>query len=152
MDTSSNSAPISAATLYEYDAIGQIVRSGQDLSSMGELDESDSATQDRITESSTAYVKGGSNGWRESTTFAYFDGSATPILQGIRREQLTALPAGVSRISESVGPYSNTTRTITEIDRTNREATTTIDAPDAANDEASVAINGLLPTSTDRFG
>jgi len=83
-----------ADTLYEYDELGNMVRSGLDIDGDGQLAP---ASMDRISDSETLYANEGGTWFQVSTTKTYpNDNDPTAVVTSISKRQLTNLPAGVT--------------------------------------------------------
>ena len=142
---------IRVSTLYEYNDLGEQIRSGLDMNNNGTLD---LASMDRITESETCYEKNGSDWFKVSISKLYAqDNSAAVTTNSIQKTRLTGLGAGglVSSVVSSDILGSETTSTIA-IDRNNKTITQTTTYPDSTNSASQTTINGLLVSSTSKTG
>lgn len=138
-----------ADKLYEYDNLGNRIRSGLDVDGSGNLV---TASTDRIAENDSYYEKIGSDWFRTSVNKTYLtDWSATATTTGTSRERLNNFPlAGANQtVSESVSIDSagNQTKSTAAIDRAAKKATQTSDTPDSATNAVSVSVNGLAQSS-----
>lgn len=140
-----------ADTLYEYDALGDQVRSGLDIDASGTLVES---STDRISDSESVYTLLEGNWWQETISKVYAtDNDATATTVGTRRTQVSGLgTGGMPEKSVSIDIHGNQTISMVVIDRTNKIETRTIDSPDSDIDEASQATNGLIMSNTSKTG
>lgn len=147
-----NGEPLIAATCYEYDAVGNVLRTGLNLDgasdSDGDLNDT-SGVLDRISQTDTNYVKIGSNWWRQTVTKVYVDGTATPVTVSQSREQLSGLTSPVIRVVESVDSYNEVTRETTELDD-DKVVIVTTDHPGTGNNSVQVTQNGLPRSSKDK--
>ncbi len=78
-----------APTLYEYNELGEQVRSAVDINGNDQIDEGGT---DRITEMVRAYEKVGSDWWQVSGSIIYpKNGSAATLTNGVQRTRLKVL-------------------------------------------------------------
>ena len=140
--------PIS--TIYQYDDLGNIIRSGQDMNRNGVLD---LATMDRITESETGYVKESDEWWQVTVSRLYaVDNSAMVKTTGVQKIRLTGLAASQSSETVSLDMLGNETIQAISIDRGNKTVTRTILYPDSTNAAEELTVNGLLTSSMSKTG
>jgi len=140
-----------ADTLYEYDQMGNNIRTGLDVDGNGTLD---LVSSDRITESKTIYTFFDENWWRERIRRVYAaesDDTATTL--NAERTRLTGLGQG-GLIGEvvTVDIHGNNTVLQTFIDRVARTETRVLDYPDSAIDAITANRNGLLVSSKSKTG
>ena len=147
----STQTPGQADTLYEYDALGNMTRTGLDLDGNGVLN---TAGTDRISESETAYVKDGGAWWHESLTAVYAtDNDATATTTGIRRTRITGLGTE-GKVAETVDTDVHGNQTVSSVflDRDNKTRRQTVDYPDSTSDAETIDVNGLVTSVTDKNG
>ena len=151
--TTRTSAP---DTLYEYDELGNQIRSGSDVNGNGTLD---LVGLDRINASDTSYQSDPSgNWWQTRTTLLYAgDNSATPTTNSIQKTRLTGhgSSSGFGILATeflSTDLLGNQTTSRTYVDRSARTVTQTVTSPDSINAATQVTVNGLLATSTSKTG
>jgi len=151
--TTRTSAP---DTLYEYDELGNQIRSGSDVNGNGTLD---LAGPDRINASDTSYQSDSSgNWWQIRTSILYAgDNSATPTTNSIQKTRLTGLgsSSALGALSSeliSIDLLGNTTTSRTYVDRAARTVTQVVIAPDSTNNAEQVTVNGLMVASTSKTG
>jgi RHS repeat-associated protein len=144
-----NAAKLLADKLYEYDEMGNQIRSGSDIDTSGTLT---LASTDRITEVDMSYEKVGSDWFRVTTTRTYLVANdATPTIQ-TQRERLNnfALSGSDQTVSESsvTDVAGNISRVTSTIDRAARKTITVTDTPESNVDAISISVNGLLQSSS----
>ena len=151
--TTRTSAP---DTLYEYDELGNQIRSGSDVNGNGTLD---LAGPDRINASDTSYQSDSSgNWWQIRTSILYVgDNSATPTTNSIQKTRLTGLgsSSALGALSSeliSIDLLGNQTISRTYVDRSARTVTQTVTSPDSTNAATQVTVNGLMVASTSKTG
>lgn len=135
-----------ADMLYEYDEMGELVRSGLDVNTNGTLGlAADLASEDRITEIESGYEPVGGVWWQDTTTTVYTRNEAggAPVSTRVRRK-LTGLAANVVEETVSVDRYGNETVTRTTVNRTGKEVVQTVNFPDSSVDAVATSVNGLL--------
>lgn len=138
--------PGRADTLYEYDSLGNLIRSGLDIDNNGTLD----SGTDRITISSSFYQKDGDDWWQVSE-------SGVPGETSISKTRLTGLgTVGASGIltTESISIDVHGLQTVSRsyTDRSAKTVTRVTDDPFSNQDAQSVTVNGLLTSSTSSTG
>jgi RHS repeat-associated protein len=141
-----------ADKLYEYDALGNQIRSGADIDESGTLT---LASTDRIMETDLSYEKVGGEWFQVTSNRIYLvDNDATPTIQ-VNRERLTtfALNGADQTVNEVTvtDVAGNNTVTTTTVDRAARKVTTTTDAPDSNVNAVSITVNGLIQSATPSF-
>ncbi len=151
------STPVSAATLYNYDAFGEPVLSGLDLNGNGVLD----LATDRVSGQTNTVVQIGADYWRESTSWTYpNENSLVPVTTGTSRSRLTGLgaaaPAPYSGVltseSVSIDLSGNQTRQITYTDAANQTTWSVTDTPDSNLDAVAKSVGGVTVESTSPVG
>ncbi|MGA1795436.1 MAG: RHS repeat domain-containing protein [bacterium] len=140
-----------ADTLYEYDEIGNQIRSGLDVNANGSLDLD---ANDRIAESKTYYTVIGGVVWEETVQHVYVkESDANAAITGIRRTRLTGLGPGTNTEEViSIDIHGNQTITRVVIDHNHKTETRIMDYPDSSTNEVSVSVNGLLIFSQSKTG
>lgn len=142
--------PGQADTLYEYDEVGNLLRSGLDVDDSGALE---LASLDRIdeTEAFFAYMDGA--WWQQTEQRAYptdFDG--TPVTVNAQRTRLTGLGFGLVGETVAIDVHGNETVSQVTLDRTTATETRTTDFPDSTIDAVDTSVNGLLMASQSKTG
>ncbi|MCK6486472.1 MAG: hypothetical protein L6R00_20335, partial [Phycisphaerae bacterium] len=150
-----NSAPGRADTLYEYDGMSRVVRTGLDCNTNGTLD---LASTDRIQENVETYAEINGEWWRVQTskTYATID-SGTATTTGMQRQRLTGLGGSVTGgiltgESQSLDIHGNVTTRRTIVDRDNKLVREVVDVPESDTDIVSITRNGLLQSGTTATG
>lgn len=136
-------------TLYEYDELGNRVRTGSDLDAGGTLLP---ASADRMTETETTYEKSGNDWFLVATTRHYLTDNSAAATSESQRVRLTGFPAsGPERtVSETVATdvAGNSTTSTTSVDRAAKKTTEKTNTPESDVDGTSTYVNGLLQKST----
>lgn len=143
--------PGQADIIYDYDELGNQVRSGLDVDGNGVLTP---ASVDRITDTDSYFAFIDSNWWQETIQQIYpIDNNGTAKTVSTQRSRLTGLgTSGVVSESVSIDLHGNITTSEVSIDRANSTVTQTVDYPDSTIDEVSINENGLLVSSTNKSG
>jgi len=140
----------SAATLYEYDEVGDQLRTGLDVDGGGTLD---LGSNDRITESSTQFVSIDGAYWQQSSQRVYVEaGSSETKTTGVSRTRLTGLGVGLINEQVSIDLYGNETRSTVRVNPGSATETRTVDTPDSVQDAVTVTVAGRLVSSTTATG
>ena len=140
----------SAATVYEYDALGNATRSGLDVDGNGRLD---LASMDRISETDTRAVSVGGSYWQETTQRIYpIDNAGSAKVAGVTRSRLTGLGGGLVSEQLSIDLNGNQTRSTVQIQPSSASETRVVDVPDSVQDAVSVSTQGRLVASTSPTG
>ncbi len=139
-----------ADKLYEYDALGNEIRSGVDIDNNGTLV---LASSDRIQEREEIFQQSGSDWHRVTTEKTYLvDGSSTSTTTGIRRERLNNLAVNGSENTVADSTFTdvagNQTHISTVVDRVAKKVTNRTDTPDSATDAVTITYNGLLQSAS----
>jgi YD repeat-containing protein len=147
--TTANSTKLIADRLYEYDELGQHVRTGSDVDNTGTLTV---LSTDRLTETDVGYEKAGADWFRVSSAKTYLtENNATPVMQ-TQRERLNSFPLnGTEQTTSEVvltDVAGNNTRTTTTIDRAAKRQKDTTDTADSNTDAVTIKVNGLLQSMT----
>lgn len=140
---------LQADKLYEYDALGNPVRTGLDIDASGTLTLS---SNDRIAETDYVFQQNGNDWFRLTTSKTYFiNGDPTSTTITTHSERLNNFAVNGAEITASemttTDAGGNPTRTSTIVDRAARKMTSRIDPPDSASDAVNITYNGLLQTS-----
>jgi len=137
-----------ADTLYEYDPLANLVRSGLDIDDNGSLD---LASADRITDTETVHEQDGAGDWfAVSTTTVYPEtGSATAIDVAVTKRRLSGFTTDATLgdlASEqiSIDVHDNETVRETWIDRDAKIVTRVTNTPGSDINAVSTTVNGLL--------
>ena len=136
-------AQIGTATLYEYDELGDQIRTAQDVNGNGAID---LAGPDRVTETKTRIATLSGERWWETISRVYAaDGSSNFVTTSVQRRPMTGESSGSSAMdSESVDIRGNKTATTHEIDPAQRIVTIRQNPPDSTVDAVTVVRNGLV--------
>ncbi len=138
-----------AATLYEYNALGQVKRSGLDVTSSS--DTLVLASMDRITDADTSFELIGSAWWTKATTTTYPDANAaTHPITTISRTRLSGFGTGVRFESQTTDAENNTVTTVTT--RNGKLATTRTTVPGLTSDAYAYTYNDLDSAATGHDG
>jgi RHS repeat-associated protein len=134
-----------ADRLFEYNELGEQIRSGFDIDGNGLLS---LASTDRIDEAESLFEKVGTD-WFHTTTFRTYltDNNSTPTVQS-QRERLSNFPLNgadqtISEATTMNVAGNSTVRTIT-VDRVAKKQVTNVDTPESNMNAISITINGLL--------
>jgi len=139
-----------APTLYEYNEMGEVVRTGLDIGENGTLD---LASLDRINDTQSSYVKLSGEWWRETIQKTYRAATSnTPSTVSTVRERLTGLGSGTIAIRESWDAYNNKTVVTSVLTASPGTITETVDLPGTDETEVRVSVEGRLRSVTDRVG
>ncbi len=135
------SSGLTSATLYQYNYLGQVSRSGLDVNGNGTLDLSGN---DRISETETFLEPYQNAWWSRTETRSYLKiGSGTPTLTSIARTRLTGHP--INRLSETqaVDAEGNVTTQVVDVNRSLRTSTATTTRTGVANAMVETTVNGF---------
>lgn len=135
--------PIQPAAFYEYDELGDQIRTIQDVNGNGTVDLDG---PDRISETQSRIATLSGERWRETVSKVYpTDGSSNSVAVSVQRRSMAGEGSGYSPLkSESVDVRGNTTMTTIAVDPAQRIVTTTIDSPDSTVDAVTIVRNGLV--------
>ena len=143
-------------TLYEYNELGEEIRSGLDVNTNSTLD---LVGPDRVNESASWYEQDASNNmWQVRTSILYpTDGSSVPVTNSIQRTQLSGLGSSsgfgiLTSVSSSADLLGNQTASRTYVDRDSKTTTQTTAYPDSSNAAVSVSVNGLTQHAISKTG
>ena len=138
-----------ADTLYEYDALGTLFRTGLDLDGDGVLT---LASNDRISETGGEYLQDADDDWWRVETHKIYavagNAAATAVSTG--RLRLSGFAAGVVAESGSVDIHGNVTRRTLSLDRAAKTAIASTLHPDSAVAEQETSVNGLVTSARSR--
>lgn len=141
-DPSSNR--LYADTLYVYNTLGQMTRSGLDIDNGGSLV---LASMDRITDADAIFESYSSAWWLKQTSTLYpLANSATAFTSSLVRTRLTGFSGslrGETQATDAEGNVATSTTTAS-----GKTVTTTTTAPGMVNSSVSVAYNGLAVGTT----
>jgi len=143
-------APGVAATLFEYDELGNRSRSGLDVDGNGTLT---LASMDRITDSETKFTAVDGAYWQETSQTIYpEDNSSTAKNAGVSRTRLTGMAGGLVSDQVSIDLNGNVTRSTVNITPSSATEVRTVDTPESNQDAVTIAINGRVTSSTSTTG
>lgn len=139
-----------ADTLYVYDELGTLIRSGLDVNGNGTLD---LASSDRIQERNYGYIKENTSLFfvNESKVYGVKDSDAVTTLN-TEKIQLTNLPGGVTALKYQIDRYGNITEFRTTINRSGKTVTTTVTYPDSVIPSERILENALLVSEKSKSG
>ncbi|HMP90393.1 MAG TPA: hypothetical protein PJ991_09335, partial [Kiritimatiellia bacterium] len=140
-----------AATLFEYDEMGNMIRSGRDVDGNNLLT---LASMDRISDNETAFLQSGGDWWRRSVSKVYPNNDgATPVTVSETLERLTGFTTpGMVREMITKDVLGNITASRTFIDREAATVETAVDYPDSDTDQVNIEVNGRMVFSKTRTG
>lgn len=141
-----------APTLYDYNAMAQVVRSGLDLDASGTLAPTSS---DRVGDTVTMFESYDGAWWKTTTAsnYPFTGGSAgTAKTVSIARQRLTGLTASLRGETRTFDTYGNETRATVNVDFLTKLATTTTRRPGMAVDAVEKKLNGLLVETSGHDG
>ncbi|MBN2716967.1 MAG: RHS repeat protein [Deltaproteobacteria bacterium] len=139
-----------ADTLYEYNQLGEQVRSGQDVDGNGVLD---AGSNDRISESESTYKLSAGKWWVEQQSFTYPEaGADTRKLLGRQMSQASGFAGGVVAESHSFDVLGNETVSATVLDASAHSETHTVKYPDSIVAETTVSVGGRAVSQTSKDG
>ena len=157
--TGTTVTPFQADTLLEYDALGQLSRSGMDADGSGSLT---LASTDRIRETETVFEQDAADDWWLKTTESTYleNNSSTRLVARIGRRRLTGLgtaapaPYGGTLVAEhrDEDVDGNVTVTRSYLDRASKTAWTVVDSPFSSTDAYTKTVNGLVVESVSSTG
>jgi RHS repeat-associated protein len=133
-------------TLTEYDAAGNVWRTGIDVDNNGTLDP---ASMDRITETETTIA----NGWQQTITKVYAGAnSGTATQTSMTRTRVSGFGAGISSETETTDIHGKVTTSTVSYDTGAHTVTTTTTVPGSNSAIVEVTQDGNLISSTDQNG
>ena len=142
--------PGRAATLYEYDDLGNVTRTGLDVDGDGDLT---LASMDRTSATKTHYRNLSGDWWLESSRslFAH-DNNAQETVISIQRRRLTGWKDHVIAERVAIDIHGNAMRSIVKLDRFKRTRIHTVHTPDSTIPSRSIFVNGRLAATTSKTG
>ena len=126
-----------APTLFEYDTLGNVVRSGMDVDNNETLD---LASNDRISDVDITL----DSTWKNTVTKVYGisnDETATTI--SIQKQRMNGFDSGVISEMQYIDIYGNVSTQTTSIDRANKAVMVTQTTPESTVKALTVTVNGL---------
>ena len=132
-----------ADTLYEYDELGELIRTGQDADGNGTFD---LASNDRITDNTTAYMQDNNDDWwlrSEQKLYATVNDS-TPTMVSASERRVSGFANGVVSETRSTDIHGNTVVTTTAVNRAAKTVTVESLSPESTVAEQQVTVNGLV--------
>lgn len=139
--TSAETTPV-ADTVYIYDAMGNLTRTGLDVDGNGLLD---LASADRIIDYGSTFAFHDSAWWSVRTSTLYpVTGAATAIQATEQRSRHTGLTGTLAAESVVLDIHGNITRSTTEVDFAAKLVTQSITVPGATAPAVSVSYHGRL--------
>ena len=143
-----------APTLYEYNYLGQVSRSGLDYDNNGSLD---LVSNDRITETESYleywWIGTDPGWWRRTDTRTYpKPGLNTVLLSATTRTRLTGHPANRLAETQSIDAEGNVTTQRVEVNRSARTAVATITQSGVSGSRVENTVNGLSVSVTNFDG
>lgn len=138
-----------APTRYEYNTLGQMVRSGLDIDNDGDLE---LASMDRITDTETTFELDSGTWWSKKTTTTYPDDNANthPIVT-TSKQRLNQFPTGRISETQATDAEGNTVTTVTDV--SGKLVTTQTTVPGiTAGDSYSYTYNGMASATKDPAG
>jgi len=138
-----------APTLYAYDILGNVIRSGLDLNNTGTLD---LASLDRIADSDQWVELYNGAYWSHAESKTYpTDNRNTAITTSIKRTRLTgfsSLPAGRIAETKTTDVEGNVTTQTTDLNRATATTTVTTTSTGLAHPQIDIQVAGLATSST----
>ncbi len=138
-----------ADTLYEYDELGNQIRTGLDVNGNGVLEP---ASTDRMNSTDSSYLSDTSGLWQKTEQIVYADNNGIPATVATQLSRLTGLGTG-GLVSETIAIDINNNRTISiaKIDRSTKTEQRTTTYPDATV-EQQVSVAGVVTKVTSKTG
>ena len=129
--------------LYEYDALGELFRTGRDADGNGILD---LASDDRVTETASSYLQDNDNAWwaRSMQSVYATANDATPTTVSTTEERLSGFADGVVSETRETDVHGNTSVTTVSVDRANATVTTEKISPESSVALRQVTVDGLV--------
>ena len=130
-----------ADELYEYDALGNLIRQGTDVNGNGLLD---LASMDRIKEIDQSFISENGNLYQQTIKKIYgTNNSANATVISTSRQQLNNLPGGITSLAQNTDRFGNITETRVSVNRSGKTVTTEIVSPDSTVPARTIAVNEL---------
>ena len=130
-----------ADELYEYDALGNLIRQGTDVNGNGLLD---LASMDRIKEIDQTFISENGNLYQQTIKKIYgANNSANATVISTSRQQLNNLPGGITSLVQNTDRFGNITETRVSVNRSGKTVTTEIVSPDSTVPAQTIAVNEL---------
>ena len=130
-----------ADTLYAYDDLGNLIRTGLDVNANGTLD---LASVDRIAETDTVFAQEDGAWWTVTANRVYgTDNSSNATTTNIKKNRLTGFASGQLAETRTADIAGNLTVQTLAVDRTNKTVTKTVTYPYSTVAEQAVTVNGL---------
>lgn len=135
-----------SATFYEFDELGQLKRTGLDVSGSDALE---LASTDRITEQNRSIEKIGADYWLTTETKIFAtNNSDSATTASITRARITGFSGTLRSELQQIDAEQNTSSAKITIDPTTKTLVTERTAPGAASSETATTINGLALSRT----
>ena len=130
-----------ADELYEYDALGNLIRQGTDVNGNGTLD---LASMDRIKEVDQIFISENGNLYQQTINKIYgTSNSADATVVSSSKQQLTNLPSGITSLVKNTDRFGNVTETKVSVNSSGKTVTTEILSPDSTIPAQTIAVNEL---------
>ena len=135
-----------APTLFQYDTLGHVVRSGLDYNNDGSLV---LASSDRITDTDTYLESYSSAWWMRTDTKTYpTAGSSTVVTTAITRKRLTGFTTNQVSETQSTDAEGNLTTEKVVVNRSARTSTKTTTRTGISGSQIENSLNGCATSST----
>lgn len=126
-----------APTLFEYDALGNVVRSGLDVDNNGTLD---LASNDRISDTEISV----DSSWKTVVSKVYgITDNSTATTVSVKKQRVSGFAASVIAETQIIDIHGNVTTQTLAIDRTNKTITVTTMTPASSVEARVIIVNGL---------
>lgn len=143
----------SAPMHYEYDEMGNVIRTWSDIDNSGSPDVNG---PDRINDTEACYHNDGTNWWLRSETSQYLEqGSSAPTLAAVEERQITGLTGSTTSRTVSTnyqGMVPRVSTSTTTVDRGSKLVTDTTDLANSSINAETVTRNGLVQSSKTSTG
>lgn len=142
--------PGRAATLYQYNALGNRTTTGLDVDADGHLSP---ASMDRITIEKSGFTQIDDAWWRERVRSVLAgDNRPEETIVAIARQRLTGWQGRVVSEKAAIDINGNETRAVATLDRSRRTRTESLHAPDSSISSQAVYVDGRLAEFTSKSG
>lgn len=139
-----------ASTLYIYDDLGRLYRSGLDITNNGALD---LASNDRINEKLQSFESWNGAWWAREESKSYASASSsTASTMGLTRKRLTGFPAGRLAEEQTTDTLGNVTTKTTDVDRATATTISTTSTTGVAQPQVEIRVAGLQVSSKNAAG